>query len=225
MNWKDAIRVMPAKGYRETKNHKYEAFASNRSKTINLGTYDTINEAKNAVFDYRENRLRSGVEKYGLDINEGVIYDGNYIVFKNGMIFNLHGEQMIGGVNKNGYRQGVFNGHNRDHHKIISDCFIDNPDNLRDVNHKNGNKLDNNIENLERVTHADNIIHAYETGLERKRCGEEHHAHKLTKQDVEYIRSVYLKGDRHYGATALANKFGVDRTTIHDVVNRKTWRC
>ena len=68
------------------------------------------------------------------------------------------------------------------------------------------------------------MIHAYKTGLERKIFGEEHHNHKLTQEDVEYIRSVYSKRDPKYGAVALSNKFGVDRTTIHDIVNRKTWR-
>lgn len=222
--WKDAIRGMPAKGYRKTKNGRYEVFASNRSKTVNLGTYDTVDEARNALFNYRENRLKTGVKSYGLDVDDGVVYENNYIAFKNGMIFNLHGERMIGGINKSGYRHGIFNGHNRDHHKIIADCFIDNPNNLRDVNHKNGNKLDLNVENLERTTHSDNMIHAYKTGLERKICGEEHHNHKLTQEDVEYIRSVYSKRDPKYGAVALSNKFGVDRTTIHDIVNQKTWR-
>ena len=47
---------------------------------------------------------------------------------------------------------------------------------------------------------------------------------KFENTDVEYIRSVYSKRDPHFGATALANKFGVDRTTISNVVNGKTWR-
>ena len=62
--WKDAIRGMPAKGYRKTKNGRYEVFTSNHSKTVNLGTYDTVDEARNALFDYRENRLKTGVESY-----------------------------------------------------------------------------------------------------------------------------------------------------------------
>lgn len=223
-DWKCAIRSMPAKGYRQTKNGRYEAFVSDHSKSIFLGTYDTSEEAKKAVFNYRVDRFISGVEKYGLNPNDGVVYENNYVVFRNGMIFNLHGERMVGGINKNGYRQGIFNGHNRDHHKIIADCFILNPNSLRDINHKSGNKLDLNVENLERTTHSDNVKHAYETGLMQKQCGENHHSHKLSSKDVEYIRTVYSKRDPHYGAVALAKKFGVDRTTIHDIINRKTWR-
>ena len=225
LGWEAAIRRMPAKGYRQTANGKYETSVSNHCKSINLGMYNTIDEAKEAVHKYRVDRFTSGVKKYGLNPDDGVVYENNYVAFENGMIFNLHGELMKGSVNKKtGYRQGIFNGRNRDHHKVLADCFIPNPHNLRDVNHKNGNKLDLQISNLERMTHADNVRHAYRTGLERKRCGEEHHAHKLTKKDVKYIRSVYSKRDSNYGAVALANKFNVDRTTIHDIVNRRTWR-
>lgn len=224
MGWEHAIRSIPAKGYRQTKNGRYEAFVSDHSKSIFLGTYDTPEKAKEAVFTYRADRFVSGVEEYGLNPDDGVVYENNYVAFENGMIFNLRGERMIGGVNKNGYRQGIFNGRNRNHHKVIADCFIPNPDDLRDINHKNGDKLDINVENLERTTHSGNVKHAYETGLMQKQCGEDHHAHKLTAKDVEYIRSVYSKRDSHYGAVALANKFGVDRTTIHDIVNERSWR-
>lgn len=224
MGWEHAIRGMFAKGYRQTRNGKYEAFSSNHSKTVPLGTYNTEEEARDAVFNYRINRFTSGVEEYGLNPDDGVVYENDYIVFRNGMIFNLHGERIIGGIDRNGYRHGIIGRRNRDHHKVVADCFIPNPEGLRDINHKNGNKLDNRVENLERVTHSENVQHAYRTGLVKKQLGENHHSHKLTHKDVKYIRSVYSKRDPHFGATALASKFGVDRTTISDVVNGKTWR-
>ena len=99
----------------------------------------------------------------------------------------------------------------------VSECNVN-------FSQKNGNKLDNDISNLERTSHADNVKHAFQTGLMKKQLGENHHSHKLTRNDVDYIRSVYSKRDPHYGVVALAKKFGVDRTTIFDVVNRKTWR-
>ena len=142
MGWEAAIRGMPAKGYRKTKNGKYESFVSDHSKTVMLGTYNTKEEAQDAVFNYRANRFVSGVEEYGLDPDDGVVYENSYIVFRNGMIFNLHGERMIGGVGRYGYRHGIIGRRNRDHHKVVADCFILNPEGLRDVNHKNGNKLE-----------------------------------------------------------------------------------
>ena len=50
-------------------------------------------------------------------------------------------------------------------HRIIAKIFIDNNQNKQFINHKNGNKLDNRVENLEWVTHSENIQHAYDNNL------------------------------------------------------------
>ena len=56
----------------------------------------------------------------------------------------------------------------RNIHRLVAETFILNPEEKRDVNHKDGNKLNNNVSNLEWVSHSENIKHSYDF-LNRKR--------------------------------------------------------
>lgn len=88
------------------------------------------------------------------------------------------------------------------------------------VNHKDGNKLNNHIDNLEWCTQKVNVEHAVNNNLYSERHGK----HVLTEDDVLQIRKEFIPESRTYGVRALATRYGVGRTTIHNVVHRKTWR-
>lgn len=166
-----------------------------------------------------------------MDLQEMAIRDfPEYKVTRDGQVIGKRGKPMKGCVDRCGYHEVILSYYPNIQkqmlvHRLVLSTFnpIANMD-LYEVNHKNGNKLDNRLENLEWCTRSENVKHAYENGLERKRCGEEHHAHKLTESNVLYIRKVYIKRDPLYGATALAKRFNVDRTTVNDVIKGKTWR-
>ena len=225
VGWESAIRGMYSeKGVRQV-NNNFEAYLSCHGKFISCGTYTTKEEAQTAIITYKLKMFEAGVIAHGDNPSEIVeSVEKGYFVSPSGNIYNRHGDLMVGAIDKCGYRHVILNRKNHNVHRVIAETFISNPDNLPCVNHKDGNKLNNSVDNLEWCTHSENTKHAYDNGLERKTYGEEHHSHKLSYKDVIYIKSNYIKRDKMFGAVALSKKFGVDRTTIHDIIKGKTWR-
>lgn len=95
-------------------------------------------------------------------------------------------------------------------HQLIAQTFIPNPKNKPQVNHKDGNKLNNDVSNLEWVTVQENIVHAFENGLNKGskpwlgKTGEQHNKSKpvircdLDGNELEEFISV-TKASKHYG--------------------------
>ena len=171
MGWEHAIRCSPAKGYRKTKNGKYEAFCTDHQVSIYLGTYPTVSEAENAVFEYKATRLINRIEEYGLDVNDGVVFNDRYLAFDNGMIFNLQGVPIRGGINRDGYVNGIIDGQPVQFHRIIASIFCEREIGKDFVNHIDGDKLNNSASNLEWVTRSENTRHSFKNGLQNNISG------------------------------------------------------
>lgn len=183
IGWEYAIRGKKAKGYRKTRNNKYECFTSVHQHRISLGTKNTEEEAIETVYQYRARRFMNGVSP--LNPNGCKVFNQNYVVFPNGKIFNLHGNEIKGCIDRNGYRQVIINGKMELAHRIVALAFIPKIDGKCYVNHKDGNKLNNNVDNLEWCTKSENTIHSYRNGLQKTING----IPVYTEAEKEYIKN------------------------------------
>lgn len=106
---------------------------------------------------------------------DAVGFEGLYKVTEDGQVWScrLHrfisryksnvGYWMAKMENKNGKRVSAII------HRLVAMTYIPNPQNKSDVNHKDGNKDNNHVSNLEWKTHSENAQHAWDTGLQKKR--------------------------------------------------------
>lgn len=153
-------------------------------------------------------------------------FEGIYKISSEGTVVGIPRNGTNGGVIKrfkttNGYEEHeLFKGGKRYRkyvHRLIATYFISNPENKPFVNHIDGNKLNNNIENLEWVTNKENIEHAAKIGL--MRSGENHPYAKLTDQEVLEIRDLYKH--KIYIQRELSEIYGVSRSTMNWIVHNK----
>lgn len=152
------------------------------------------------------------------------ILDNKYKVTEDGKIINAKTNRVLHQYKgKNGYLICQFGGKTRLVHRVILSAFIPQPKEKEFVNHIDGNKSNNSLNNLEWCTRGENMKHAYSHNLKSSK-GENNGRCKLLKSDVDYIRKVYIRGDHEYGELGLAKKFGVSRTTIGAVICKQNWK-
>lgn len=105
-------------------------------------------------------------------------------------------------------------------HRLVALAFIPNPDNLPEINHKDGNKENNNVNNLEWSSRSSNQKHACDTGLQKPQLGSDHGMSKLKEKDIPIIMRIRSEGQT---LRFIANMFNVDAKQIHRVVTGKSW--
>ena len=139
------------------------------------------------------------------------------IVEKKGRILKLQ-------KSKKGYLQVSlsFNG-KRFHtgaHRLVALSFIENLENKLQVNHINGIKQDNRVENLEWCTNQENQMHAVKNNLSNPNYGEKHHMAKLTNKDVLNIRALHKIG---FTNKEMALDYMISQTAMSKIINNKTY--
>lgn len=115
-------------------------------------------------------------------------------------------------------------------HRLVAEHFLPNPDNLEEINHKDGNKDNNHVGNLEWCTRSHNVKHSYDTGLkqphrwtaeERKQISERTKGHVVTHEQRNKI-SQALKGRKHPEVSARQKGKPLSRKAIEaSIATRK----
>jgi hypothetical protein len=106
-------------------------------------------------------------------------------------------------------------------HRLVGLSFLPNPDQLRDINHINGDKADNHVSNLEWMSHKDNVRHGIDNGFRNTATGERLANTFLTKCDVQDIYNRILAGEPNI---SIAKLYNIDRSLVSNIKRGKTWR-
>lgn len=126
---------------------------------------------------------------------------------------------VIAGLCKNGLIK------NKKVHRLVALAFIPNIDNKLYVNHKDGNKTNNYISNLEWITAQENTDYARNLGLLKfinAPKGEKSGASKLKNEDILQIR--YLYHTKNISKSEISRPFNIGTTTAHKIIDKITWK-
>lgn len=159
----------------------------------------------------------------------------NYLVSEDGKVYNKKTGRYLKQTNIGwgGYYRvqlGTKNGSPKLVHRLVAEIYLPNPENKPEVNHIDGNKLNNHVSNLEWVTAKENAKHAASLGL--KNCfksgntfskkGSENHRSVLTLEQVEEIKQKYKPFIYTY--KDLTKEYNVSYSTISRILNNRTYQ-
>lgn len=145
----------------------------------------------------------------------------NYRIREDGYVIMTNGKIKATSLTNKGYKRVTLsnNGNKKSFsiHRLVAIAFIPNPNNLPEVNHKDGNKLNNYYTNLEWLTSKDNIKHSFNNGLSDYK-GERNGRAKISNMTISDIRKDFSEGIKRKD---LSLKYNISYSHIVSIIANK----
>lgn len=173
-------------------------------------------------------QLSNGIIGKEIVINE---ISTNYIITEDGCVYNSMTENLL--VTRNfrdmGYRSvNISLGQRGKYktmlvHRLVGLGFIQNPENKPIINHKDGIKYNNHVDNLEWSTYSENNKHAFDIGLKKPTVSSSEDCILRTHEieEVEFVIELLLK---RFSPKYIIHHFGIDECFVYDIKNKVTWK-
>jgi hypothetical protein len=152
-----------------------------------------------------------------------------YFVTRDGRLWNNKLGKFMKLQDKKGYLHVQLNENGKREyksiHRLVAEAYIPNPDNKRTVNHKDSDKHNNNVDNLEWSTDGENIKHSYENGVrenQKKICAQ--NGMTMRKFSESDIKEIYSKRKNKIKIQDIANSYSVHRETISRILRGITYK-
>lgn len=146
-----------------------------------------------------------------------------YTLREDGAVFNRVGRRLYEGRNAKGYSQVniYLNGSGKTFRlaRLLAIHLIENPDNLSDVDHIDGDRENNNLSNLRWISHGENIKHSYDMG-NRSAKGTNNANSKTTEKDVNWICKMIVSG---ISSAEISRSVGVTKAIVYNIRHRRHW--
>jgi hypothetical protein len=135
-------------------------------------------------------------------------------------------ERILKHINHQGYRairltKNKIHSYMLIHRALMLTFGPPNIENKTQINHINGNRADNRLENLEWCTPVENAIHAHVNGMIKRKQGEDRYASKLKEKEVIEILDAFNNGEKQI---ILMKKYKMTRGAIKGIVKGRNWK-
>jgi HNH endonuclease len=160
-----------------------------------------------------------------IDLSQFQPVKGNtdYLIDKNGLIYSTKVNRIMKPQkHKEGYSIIQLNLKHYLIHRLLAIQFIPNPESKPQVNHKDSNRANNALENLEWCTHAENMQHSYRNGRKNTKW-HKRPAVKNRKMDFHHAETIRIMDKRGYTYHDISQIFPMSSTSYYKIIKNLTW--